>query len=140
MESFMSKHDNATLEQLVKDDDNDDYVVDIEWNIPQKETCDIGENTVVSVKNHLCRLARQARRPVVERPPWKKYVRVEDEKHNPRVIHSGKLETVSSLHERKTKFLVNEAGRMKEQESELLEKIDSLHAKVDIAESKFFVQ
>jgi len=165
MESFMSKHDNATLEQLVKDDDNDDYVVDIEWNIPQKETCDIGENTVVSVKNHLCRLARQARRPVVERPPWKKYVRVEDEKHNPSVIHSGKFETasanihgysdddytihrlhekqlktLSSLHERKTKFLVNEACRMKEQESELLEKIDSLHAKVDIAESKFFVQ
>ena len=29
---------------------------------------------------------------------------------------------------------------MKEQESELLEKIDSLHKKVDAAESKFFVQ
>ena len=60
MESFLSKHDNATLEEMTKEND-EDYFVDIDWKIPQKETCDIGENTVVSVKNQLFRRARSAR-------------------------------------------------------------------------------
>ena len=47
----------------------------------------MGENTVVSVKNQLFRRARQSRKPVEQRPPWKKYVKVDDEKHIPSVIH-----------------------------------------------------
>jgi len=161
MESFLSKHDNASLEEMARDE-NDDYTIDIDWKIPEKETCDIGENTVVSVKNQLYRRARQSRRPAEERPPWKKYVRVDEEKHIPSVIHSGKFETsiqnihgyadddytiqrlhekqlktLNSLHERKAKFLVKEATRVKEQETELLQNIDSLHKKVDIAEQVF---
>ena len=47
MESFLSKHDNQSIEQILSTRDNDDdYDVDIEWKIPQKETCDVGENTV----------------------------------------------------------------------------------------------
>ena len=61
--------------------------VDIEWKIPAKETCDIGENTVVSVKNHLCKRALRSRRIQEDRPAWNKYVRVDEDKHIPSVIH-----------------------------------------------------
>ena len=61
--------------------------VDIEWKIPAKETCDIGENTVVSVKNHLCKRALRSRRIQEDRPAWNKYVRVDEDKHIASVIH-----------------------------------------------------
>jgi len=137
--------------------------VDIEWKIPAKETCDIGENTVVSVKNHLCKRALRSRRIQEDRPAWNKYVRVDEDKHIPSVIHSGKyetqianihgykdddytlwrlkekqLKTLEDLHIRKAKFIVNEACRVKDREDDLLNKINQLDKKVQKAE-RFFI-
>lgn len=164
MESFLSRHDNASLTDLIKEDENtDDYEVDITWKIPAKETCDIGENTVVSVKNHLCKRASRSRRVQEDRPAWNKYVRVDEDKHISSVIHSGKyetqianihgykdddytlwrlkekqLKTLEDLHTRKAKFVVNEACRVKEREDDLLNKINQLDKKVQKAE-RFFI-
>jgi len=160
MESFLSKHDNMTLEELTKDvrDPYDDYECNIDWRIPHKETCDVGENTVVSVHNILRKSLKKEKSSLETRPPWKKYVKSDDPKHTTSVIHSGKYneienihgytdddytiwrlkekqyKTLEQLHERKAKFLISEACRMKEREESLLTKIDNLHKKVETAE------
>ena len=73
------------------------FKVDIEWKIPAKETCDIGENTVVSVKNHLCKRALRSRRIQEDRPAWNKYVRVDDDKHIPSVIHRLSFQKIMEI-------------------------------------------
>lgn len=55
MESFLSKNDNETIQQIIAHDREDDGDVDFDmnWNIPGKETCDVGENTVLFIINLL---------------------------------------------------------------------------------------
>ena len=48
MESFLSKQDNDTIKQIICDEKDEDYDANIDWNIPKKEACDVGENTVSS--------------------------------------------------------------------------------------------
>ena len=46
MESFLSKHDNEAIQQILTADEDEDVNIDIDWKIPAKETCEVGENTV----------------------------------------------------------------------------------------------
>ena len=109
MESFLSKNENSKIEEIIKNDDDDYQVniyysqghiwstrstgvkvniqVDINWNIPEKETCDVGENTVVSVRNQINRRLRHSLRQPEVRPPWKKWVKPDDDSYVPSVIH-----------------------------------------------------
>ena len=47
MDSFLAKHDNDEIAQILSNNTDENYEVDIDWSkIPHKETADVGENTV----------------------------------------------------------------------------------------------
>ena len=47
MDSFLAKHDNEEIAQILSNNTDENYEVDIDWSkIPHKETADVGENTV----------------------------------------------------------------------------------------------
>ena len=51
MDSFLAKHDNEEIAQILSDNTDENYEVDIDWSkIPHKETADVGENTVGYLK------------------------------------------------------------------------------------------
>ena len=51
MDSFLAKHDNEEIAQILSDNTDENYEVDIDWSkIPHKETAEVGENTVGYLK------------------------------------------------------------------------------------------
>jgi len=163
MDSFLAKHDNEEIAQILSDNTDENYEVDIDWSkIPHKETADVGENTVVSLRNRMCQ-RRWKINGTENRKPWIKYCRVEEEKAPLSVVRSGpfdehkkpygysdddytlwrlkqkQINKLEALHRQKTEFIQKETDLVRHQEADLKNKIEQLDKKVKKAES-FFVQ
>lgn len=163
MESFLSKHDNEAITKIIRQEHVDEnFEVDFDWNILGKETCEVGENTVVSIRNKICNRRWKQLNPS-DKKPWIKYWKASTEEAPPSVVRAGtyndkerphgysdddytlwrlknkQIKTLEELHQRKAEFITKEVNLVKHQEQELKQRIETLDKKVKNAES-FFVQ
>ncbi|CAG5076999.1 Oidioi.mRNA.OKI2018_I69.PAR.g8607.t1.cds [Oikopleura dioica] len=160
--SFLEETENDVLKDILADKNEGEYEVDVDFSaLPSKETCDVGENTIVSLRNRMCKKRWRARKQPEERKPWVKYFRTPDEEIPRSVFNDGtykekerpygysdddytlwrlrqkQISTLENLHKQKADFIAKETAMVQSGEQTLLNKIEKSRQRVDKAKGTY---
>lgn len=160
--SFLEETENDVLKDILAEKNEGEYEVDVDFSaLPKKETCEVGENTVVTLRNRMCKKHWRARKQPEERKPWVKYFRTPDEEIQKSVFNDGnfkdkerpfgysdddytlwrlrqkQINTLESLHKQKADFVAKETAMVQSGEQTLLNKIEKSRVRVDKAKGAY---